>query len=266
MAKDTSKLHPKLQEKMEQLLDLCKKEGIPIGISECVRTVKEQDIFYAKGRTTSGKIVTNCRGVDYASMHQWGVAFDFYLKVDVDKDGKIADDAFNNTTRLFNKVGAIGKKVGLEWGGDFKSIIDLPHFQLPDWGSTAGRLKAAYKTPEAFFKTWKKTTSKKKTEKPANTKTTCSKSSSVVEPAKGKNVAKYNNTYIVNTSSGGLNLRTAPGTKSGIITTIPKGTKVNCFGFYTKKDKIDWLFVSYGKYTGYLSSVYLKKVQQSKKK
>ena len=79
-------------------------------------------------------------------MHQWGIAFDFYRA-----DG---NGAYNNTDGFFEKVGKIGKTLGLEWGGDFKSIKDLPHFQLSDWGSTPKKLKTDYKTPEDFFKTW----------------------------------------------------------------------------------------------------------------
>lgn len=148
-------LHPELQKKIKTLKTQVKKElGIEIGISECLRTVAEQDELYAKGRTKPGVIVTNCKGSTYSSMHMWGVAFDFYLIYDVDKDGKTSDDAFNNSTKLFHKVGKIGKRIGLEWGGDWKSITDLPHFQLPDWGSTATKLKSRYGTPNKFFKTW----------------------------------------------------------------------------------------------------------------
>lgn len=154
MSRNVKDLHPKLQQKVEELLELCRKNGITIGISECLRTKAEQDALYAKGRTAPGPIVTNAKGSSYSSMHQWGVAFDFYLMMDVDGDGNIKDDNYNNSSRLFNKVGALGKSIGLEWGGDWKSIVDMPHLQLSDWGSTAKKLKEKYKTPEAFFKTW----------------------------------------------------------------------------------------------------------------
>ena len=147
--RNVSQLHPTLQKKVVKLQQECKKQGIKIKIGECVRTVAEQNALYAKGRNgVPGPIVTKAKGTDYRSMHQWGVAFDFFLDMDVDKDGKKSDDVFNNATKLFNKVGAIGKKLGLEWGGDWKSIKDLPHFQLPDWGSTATQLKKKYGTPE----------------------------------------------------------------------------------------------------------------------
>ena len=87
-------------------------------------------------------------------MHMWGVAADFYLDMDVDGDDEKTDDAFNNSTKLFQAVGAIGKSLGLERGGDWTSIVDMPHFQLSDWGSTPTKLKEAYGTPVKFFATW----------------------------------------------------------------------------------------------------------------
>jgi peptidoglycan L-alanyl-D-glutamate endopeptidase CwlK len=153
MARDITKLHPRLQALVGELIFRCKQEGIDIKIGECVRTVAEQDAIYAQGRTTPGKVVSNAKGSTYSSMHQWGIAFDFYLDEDVDKDGKTSDDAFNNSTALFDKVGKIGKSIGLEWGGNW-SKPDRPHFQLPDWGSTPSKLKQLYGTPAKFMATW----------------------------------------------------------------------------------------------------------------
>lgn len=155
MARDVAQLHPKLQELIKKLIKECEKQGLKISIGECVRTVKEQNDLYAQGRTKAGKIVTNAKGSSYSSMHQWGVAFDFFLDMDIDGDGKKSDDAFNNSTRVFDRVGAIGKKLGLEWGGDWKSPVDKPHFQLPNWGSTPTKLKKLYGTPDKFMTTWK---------------------------------------------------------------------------------------------------------------
>lgn len=252
--RNVSQLHPTLQNKVVKLQQECKKQGIKIKIGECLRTVAEQDALYAKGRTASGSIVTNAKGSSFSSMHQWGVAFDFFLDMDVDKDGKTSDDIYNNTTGLFNKVGAIGKKLGLEWGGDWKSIKDLPHFQLPDWGSTTSKLKQQYGTPAKFMATWE---GKQKVEnvkpKPTNT-TTASKNPS--EPARYRD-AKYKGTFKV-VADHGLNLRTGAGIKKSIITVIPSGSKVVCNGYYSKAGTIDWLFVQYGKYTGYVSKEYLR--------
>jgi hypothetical protein len=144
--RDVNKLHPKLQTKLRELQEKCEAHGLKIGIGECLRTAAEQDALYAQGRTKPGKKVTNCKGSSYSSMHQWGVAFDIYRA-----DGK---GAYYDKDGFFAKVGKLGQEIGLEWGGSWKSIVDTPHFQLPDWGSTATKLKKQYGRPEAFFATW----------------------------------------------------------------------------------------------------------------
>ena len=157
MARDTSKLHPILQTKMQQFLSLCQKEGLKVGIGECVRSVAEQDALYAQGRTKPGGIVTNAKGSTYHSMHQWGVAFDFYRN-----DGK---GAYNEANGFFKEVGALSKTLGLEWGGDWKSFQDQPHIQLPYWGSSPTKLKNLYATPERFRTTWNPEVPKKTVKK-----------------------------------------------------------------------------------------------------
>lgn len=250
--RNVSQLHPELQKKVVKLQKECLKVGIKIKIGECFRTVAEQNALYAKGRTAPGSIVTNAKGSSYSSMHQWGVAFDFFLDMDVDKDGKTSDDVFNNATKLFNKVGAIGKKLGLEWGGDWKSIKDLPHFQLPDWGSTTSKLKKMYGTPDKFKATWDTNEEVKNVKAKPNNTVTASKNPT--EPARHRD-AKYNGSY---TTISNLNLRTGAGTSKSIVTVIPEGTSVTCNGYYSKVNDQVWLFIQYGKYTGFVSKKYLK--------
>lgn len=139
-------LHPELQQKIAELIKLCEKNGLKIGISECLRTVAEQDALYAQGRTEPGKRVTNARGNTYSSQHQWGIAADFYRN-----DGT---GIYNESGSFFEKAGALAKSLGLGWGGDWKSPVDRPHLYLPQWGSTAARLKQLYGTPEKFMQTW----------------------------------------------------------------------------------------------------------------
>lgn len=154
MARDQTKLHPILQHKIKQLLDLCEQNGLKIGIGECVRTVQEQDALYAKGRTAPGGIVTNAKGSCYQSLHQWGIAFDFYLLMDVDGDGQTKDDTYNDSKGDFAKVAKLAKQLGLEWGGSWTSIVDKPHLQLPYWGSGSNTLRCKYGLPEKFLTTW----------------------------------------------------------------------------------------------------------------
>lgn len=161
--RDIKQCHPRLQKLADELVTACERKGLKIKITECLRTAAEQDSLYAQGRTKPGNRVTNARGSSYSSMHQWGVAFDFCRN-----DGK---GAFNDDDGFFKKVGIIGQTLGLEWGGSWKSIKDKPHFQLPDWGSTATKLKRTYGTPERFFSTWGNASSKKKSTAPKQSET-----------------------------------------------------------------------------------------------
>lgn len=158
MGYDRKQIHPWLQYKLKLLEKRCKKAGTPIGIGECFRTVKEQDALYAIGRTKSkGRSpVTNARGKGYYSQHQWGIAADFYLAYDANRDGKVdAKDSFYNKNNEFKKIAKIAKKVGLAWGGDWKSIVDNPHLYLSKWGSTTSKLRKKYENPRRFKKEWK---------------------------------------------------------------------------------------------------------------
>ena len=78
-----------------------------------------------------------------------------------------------------------------------------------------------------------------------------------VDYAKSFNKA-YGKTYTV-TASDGLRMRAGANTNKAIINTFPKGTKVKCYGYYTKEsDGTVWLLCSCNGYTGFMSKAYLK--------
>ena len=242
--RDITKLHPRLQAKFKLLQKKCAKEGIKIRATECLRTAKEQDALYAKGRTAPGSKVTNARGRDAKSMHQWGVAVDIVIDMDADKDGDVdISDLYN--VKLLNVVGKIGESIGLEWGGSWKSIVDKPHFQLPDWGSTPAKLKAEYGTPTKFIATWANKTkaTKASDKKTKTTKTSASKA--------------YNKTF---TTTANLKMRTSPDTSDNgnVIQIFKKGAKVTGTGKYITVGTQKWLEVTSGGKTGYCSKKYLK--------
>lgn len=144
--RDITLCHPRLQVLSAKLVKECSKQGLKIAIGETYRTVAEQDALYAQGRTKPGNKVTNAPGGTYSSYHQWGTAFDIYRN-----DGL---GAYNEAGNFFGRVGEIGVSIGLEWGGNWKSPVDKPHFQLPDWGSSTSGIKKIYANPEEFKKTW----------------------------------------------------------------------------------------------------------------
>jgi hypothetical protein len=51
-----------------------------------------------------------------------------------------------NNDKLWKIIGEEGQKLGLEWGGSWKSIIDKPHFQLTG-GLTPAQLRAGKRPP-----------------------------------------------------------------------------------------------------------------------
>lgn len=149
---DRTKLHPWLNYKLTLLLKKCAKKEMYLIITEGFRSKEYQDELYAKGRTKPGQIVTSARGSDYASQHQWGIAFDVALRYDVDGDGDWKDDIYN--TKGIKDAAKIAKKIGLGWGGDWKSFPDTPHFYLKKWGDTTSKLKFLYGTPSIFKRSW----------------------------------------------------------------------------------------------------------------
>lgn len=123
-------LHPSVQPLIKQLVG--KKFGDWEAYITCtLRTPAEQDTLYAQGRTKPGNIVTNARGGQ--SMHNYGVAADFAFK------NAKWQVSWNPT--LFTQLGAFARTIGLEWGGDWKSFPDKPHFQYTG-GLTLAQLQA----------------------------------------------------------------------------------------------------------------------------
>lgn len=70
----------------------------------------------------------------YGSRHTWGVAFDLVFKNPVGLPSwPDADDP------RWQKLGRIGKQMGLRWGGDFSTFFDGPHFYLPSFSMATAR-------------------------------------------------------------------------------------------------------------------------------
>lgn len=131
-------LHPKLREEADKIYtEIC--EALT-GKAMCrfsytLRTFKEQDDLYAKGRTAPGSIVTKAKAG--LSMHNYGLAIDIVLVVDKDGDGKfesaswdVKSDFDGDGKSDWQEVVTIFKQYGWTWGGDWK-FYDAPHFEKP---------------------------------------------------------------------------------------------------------------------------------------
>lgn len=118
-------LHARVRPYARALYFKAREHGITINIISGTRTYAEQDALYAQGRTRPGNVVTNARG-GYSN-HNFGIAFDI---------GLFERNQYLGESPMYKAVGTLGVELGLEWGGNWKTIVDQPHYQLrPDWAS-----------------------------------------------------------------------------------------------------------------------------------
>lgn len=122
-------LHPAIRDKTRQFINEAEKQGIKIRITSGYRTYEEQNKLYAKGRTTSGDIVTNAKGGQ--SNHNFALAIDVVQIINGSANYKKSD---------WNKIAEIGKSIGFSWGGDWKGLVDKPHFEML-FGNTLASLQ-----------------------------------------------------------------------------------------------------------------------------
>lgn len=86
-----------------------------------LRTAEEQKQLYDKR-------LSKCDGYKNKSYHQSGNAFDIYAYV----DGKASWNRIQLKliARHLQKVAKEKFNIKLDWGGDFKTFVDMPHFEI----------------------------------------------------------------------------------------------------------------------------------------
>lgn len=114
--RDINELVPLAQEACELFLKKCAENGIDIFITETYRSQERQDELWAQGRTKPGSIVTWTRNSRHTSRRAWDIACG---------GGDLYD------INVLNRAGAIGKSLGIIWGGGWESP-DRPHFEIEE--------------------------------------------------------------------------------------------------------------------------------------
>jgi peptidoglycan L-alanyl-D-glutamate endopeptidase CwlK len=132
-------LHPKVAIMCKKFIAECDKQDIDILITSTYRDGESQTALYAQGRTKPGNIVTNAKAGQ--SFHNWKCAFDVVPL----RNGKPVWGTNGKDVELWNKVGAIGESVGLEWAGRWKRFKEFPHFQF-----TGGLTLADFQAGKTF--------------------------------------------------------------------------------------------------------------------
>ena len=117
-----STLVPKAQKAARQFMNLAKSMPFTVKLISGTRTYAEQDILFAKRPK-----VTNARGGQ--SNHNFGIAWDVGIF-----NGGIYNEGRNNkeNQQYIDLSKLIMPQLGnvLTWGGNWHSIIDMPHYEL----------------------------------------------------------------------------------------------------------------------------------------
>jgi len=116
--------HPKLRDELEKDYIECNNllpKGVRLRFAYVYRSIEEQNKLFAQRPK-----VTNARGGQ--SIHNYGLAFDIVILKDKDNNGTFETASFDIDEHWMNVV-KFFKAKGWEWGGDWKSFKDAPHFQ-----------------------------------------------------------------------------------------------------------------------------------------
>ena len=114
MISDLESLHPYFRDKVLELISICKSKGIQVAIVETYRTHAKQTEYKTMGRkytrTKAGQ-----------SKHQYGLAIDIVPMIDSIPQWR--------NIKLWKKIGPIGERLGLRWGGRWHKLFDPGHFE-----------------------------------------------------------------------------------------------------------------------------------------
>lgn len=147
-------LHPFVREEVTKIIEACNRAltgNAKVRITQGLRTFKEQNELYALGRTKvnpngktlkkpMGNKVTNA--IAGKSVHNYGFALDICLII----NGKTASwdtakDWDNDRIADWYECVKIFAKFGWEWGGNWKTFKDLPHFDKKGFNNWQKLLK-----------------------------------------------------------------------------------------------------------------------------
>ena len=149
-------LHPFFRDQVITLINKCKTKGIELAVVETYRTHAKQHEYKSMGK----KYTNSAAG---RSRHQYGLAIDVVPVVD--------SVAVWDNAALWRKIGVIGEKLGLRWGGRWRNPYDPGHFEwsaglstyhlgagklpkLPSFEETYPCLDEDIKMLKRFWKEW----------------------------------------------------------------------------------------------------------------
>jgi peptidoglycan L-alanyl-D-glutamate endopeptidase CwlK len=132
-------LHPRAQRAAREFLTALRGGGVDARIISGTRTYAEQDALYKRGRFgDSSPRVTNARAGH--SNHNFGIAWD----IGIFEAGKYLQ------TKKPYRDAALHKPANVEWGGDWVTFPDLPHYQLAVGGASIADIRTCFERGQPF--------------------------------------------------------------------------------------------------------------------
>lgn len=127
--KNIRTLDPKAQDRFIQFSRIAKGVAASMGCDYVMisgqRSWADQDALYAQGRTKPGPVVTKARG-GYSN-HNFAIAGDY----GVFRGKSYLDNADTKLAAQVHAAVAVhARRLGFEWGGDWKGLKDFPHFEI----------------------------------------------------------------------------------------------------------------------------------------
>lgn len=129
MITDVNALHPFFRDKVLDLIEQCEAKGIELAFVETYRTHAKQNEYKGMGKKYT-------RSGGGKSKHQYGLAVDVVPIVN-------GEAQWDNIV-LWRKIGVIGERLGLRWGGRWRHPFDPGHFEWTGGLNTVA-LSAGYK-------------------------------------------------------------------------------------------------------------------------
>lgn len=137
-------LHPKAQVLARRSLNVIRNSSINARIISGTRTYAEQNRLFAQGRFGNPPpVVTNARGGQ--SNHNFGIAWDIGIFS--------AKGAYLGNSPQYATAGQRAMNGGitnLEWGGNWTSFVDRPHYQHYT-GLAIGQVRLRFENGQAFI-------------------------------------------------------------------------------------------------------------------
>jgi peptidoglycan L-alanyl-D-glutamate endopeptidase CwlK len=137
-------LAPKAQVLARKFLAIMKQNGKDVRIISGTRTYTEQDVLYKKGRFGNKEPqVTKAKGGE--SNHNFGLAWD----IGIFENGKYItlDSKYRSLSALVLK----NLSPELEWGGNWVTIVDNPHYQHKSIFANVTDVRAAFELGKPYL-------------------------------------------------------------------------------------------------------------------